>query len=217
MKKTSLFIIMFVLLLCTWCSRKFSTEKTFEEIPIQYLSTHFFPQGRTATQTLAELKDCKAVVNGSYFWYTDQTKSTYIPVGVWNENEFTWASFDDPNLQILVSATGWYIYAHQSTNQQDCKNPERCFSAGPMMIEKGIVNPAIKENISHRTGNYPRTVLVISSKRTSLNVLSQQIIRNYGDDILFAVNLDGGPSTSFIYGEMAYNTETVLPVWLCLR
>jgi exopolysaccharide biosynthesis protein len=174
--------------------------------------------------------DC-AVINGSYFDYTSwgsfQPAGTLLLYnGIKNIDiiSSTIIPSQDPNLWVHVH----YNTTNNILSFSDDKAPIRgiWFFAGPMIIENNVINPKLSEDISHRNKPYERTFMIqlpdqktviwVSTKKTTLSELAEKLNNIYKDQIISVVNLDGGPSTTLNHNDISFDKNNKLPLWFSI-
>jgi exopolysaccharide biosynthesis protein len=148
------------------------------------------------------------VVNGPYF----QTFSdaSYAPAGLLVRDGKSLGRIDaaDPNLSIIFRISSGSVASISpivNASAQDLADAKIAFQAGPLLVQSGVI--AVTDASSwHAAGAYPRTALGIdadgkirlfaSAKPCSLREFTARILQS-APAIREAVNLDGGPSTSY--------------------
>lgn len=189
----------------------------------------FFNTGTTA-QELISTHRCKTAVNGSYFDYDGN--GTFLPAGIWVENgEATYHTEpkpDDVNLRNVLHFQSspltieWYF---DQANIIHKKEGETWifFNAWPRLLKDASVNEELPKGLSHRSIPTQRTILAQKESQTFLLLFKEKAtlkdlaeeLRKQGFDR--AVNLDGGPSSSFASETERFNSEKILPIFFCIN
>ena len=209
----------------------FFQKQHFVKVPIRWTIQLFSFQTWTTAKKLLNEEGCSAVGNAFYFDY--DTERNFIPAWIlvqdgvyispWKEKFST-----DPNLQNTIffdteQGNFQFFFDQQLQSVSDFKNWQIGFYSGPWIIKNGKVNEQLQQNISH--WSYPtqrtllaqkwnQTFLLFYKERSSLWAIAETL-QSYYDNV---INLDGGPSTSFILknGE-SFNENKILPFFFCVK
>ena len=183
----------------SWCSiKKEKIHISYHNYTIQWYSgnslilltptsgwfeQYFSATGLTAqeyhTQLIHEWKSHCTLINGTYFGVFSWT---FQPAGEmsiykdWKKQILT--SFIDPTLDQNLSTKVRYDSIMNITDfHHDRETLEWWdFYAGPILIDHGLINPHLQENISHWKGNYPRTFLLHKENGQSVLGISTEKI-----------------------------------------
>lgn len=192
------------------------------------LETSFLANGSTASSFVKPSNTTCAAVNGFYFgkgvdgerfqpagyvtfyqWLNKQT--AYIPS--------TTNPDDDVNL-------GVQVFYNTLNNNIALNNPLKIshgvsFFAGPMIIDRGEINPNLTKKISHRSTAHYRTFLIqdknnkaifgVSKTKISLPDLANKLSQIIKWTSFSVVNLDGGSSTAIAVSGYSFNSTKNLP------
>lgn len=90
-------------------------------------------------------------------------------------------------------------------------------------MKDSSVNEDLEKGLSHRSIPTQRTILAQKGNQTFLLLFEEKVIlkdlaeglRKQGFDR--AINLDGGPSSSFASETKQFNAEKVLPIFFCIN
>ena len=208
----------------------FLRERDFIVLPIsQDTELIFISSWSTAIQVLKDY-DCILVVNGSYFWYDED--SNFIPAWIRYDEEKKYEREDhpfDPNLTnsiIFDKRTSETTFLFDSMFSWDFNSNQIIFNAWPYLLKDKTQNTSLKKITSHWQHPVPRTViakkgdksyLILSKKGMALKVLANKILKLWFTD---AINLDWGPSTSLAskyFFIKNYNTKEKLPIFWCIK
>lgn len=186
----------------------------------------FFEQGITA-QELIESKRCEIAVNGSYFGKDE--RGLFFPAGIWlSDTSYKNTPSTDLNLQNTIrwDQNVWKAEFFFDQPSSEAFSWAVVFNAGPRLLKNGGINSDLDRWISHRKREVPRTVILkdkhgqpflfVFKKGISLIDLAK-LLQDQG--FVDAINLDGGPSTSFAHQgifKRNFNINERLPIFFCI-
>ena len=184
----------------------------------------------TTAQELITTHRCKTAVNGSYFDYDEN--GNFLPAGIWVENgEATYHTepkSDDVNLRNVLHFQSspltieWYF---DQANIIHKKEGETWifFNAWPRLLKDASVNEELQKGLSHRSIPTQRTILAQKGNQTFLLLFEEKVtLKEVAEELKKqgferAVNLDGGPSSSFASETEQFNSEKLLPIFFCIN
>lgn len=193
--------------------------------PLEASELLFFKKGSTAQKLINENR-CKIAANGSYFGIDEQ--KNFFPAGIWLDAENTRnIQSKDPNLQNTIrffQKTGKADFFFGQTFAEQIPGTV-IFNAGPRLLQNKKANPQLTNQISHRKKSVPRTIIAKNEKNQTFlllfqsNITLEKLTHELTKlKITDAINLDGGPSTSFAekssFGKK-FQAEELLPIFFC--
>lgn len=222
-KKRFLSMVLFLIILIG--GLYYWNQASFVIFPLQWVSLLFFEKGKTAEELIASGK-CRIAANGNYFGIDEEKK--FFPAGNWfTEDVNLQVETTDPNLQntIRFFQNSWKADLFFEQTEAERLSGSVVFNAWPRLLQSGKVNNQLDQQISHRKQEVPRTVLVkdgndqtflfLSKKGITLADLAKEL-QTLGFQA--AINLDGGPSTSFAKTGLfaqKFQADEVLPLFFC--
>lgn len=187
----------------------------------------FFSGGKT-TKKLQDERNCKYVVNGSYFGKDEErffpAGERFTATGSLNYKKIENA---DPNLgETLIFEDKQGEVQLFGANGEVIMTGALVFNAWPRLIKWWNKNPALTQSISHWNTPHPRTLvaqkwtkslIVVFRNKLTLDEVADELLKL---DIQNAVNLDGGPSTSISSSDrrvLNFNEQEKLPILFCIK
>lgn len=187
----------------------------------------FFSGGKT-TKNLQEERNCKYVINGSYFGKDDLW---YFPAG---ERFTTTGNLNykkienaDPNLgETLIFDEKHGRIQLFVANGEAIMTGALVFNAWPQLIKWWKKNNELTQSISHRNTPHPRTLVAQKWSKSLILVFRNKLtLDEVADELLGlgikdAINLDGGPSTSISSSDrrvLNFNEWEKLPILFCIK
>ena len=231
MQRYLLPFLIFLLASCTQISSSVSIVPIWDEM-IVIAAPHgfeiFFDSG--ATHTARDLYiSGSTVINGSYFWVTDSR--AYYPAGLWRSgtDETSPAIFDDPNITHVVRISHSEpqrvtIFPNKDLLFMKWWGEDDAFQAGPLVLSGNTLQDFWDS--WHARESHERTLIgqtasgkvyfFISGQQLSLSQIGEQIARDprFQQDQITVLNLDGGPSTAYYDGTLAFRENKNLPIFI---
>lgn len=187
----------------------------------------FFSGGNT-TKNLQEKRNCKYVINGSYFGKDDLW---YFPAGerftTTGNLNYKKIENSDPNLgETLIFDQKHGKIQLFIADGEAIMNGALVFNAWPRLIKWWKKNNDLAQSISHRNTPHPRTLVAQKWTKSLIVVFRNKLtLDEVADELLGlgmkdAINLDGGPSTSISSSDrrvLNFNEWEKLPILFCIK
>ncbi len=192
----------------------------------------FFDSG--ATHTARDLYiSGSTMINGSYFgqtdsgvyypaWYWEKFRQSMMIPGIWKQLN---PVYDDPNITHFVGISGSTIDIIANNDYYGRAGIyEHMFQSGPLVLSGNTLQDFGQS--WHAGESHERTLIgktktgkvyfFISRKQLSLSQIGEQIARDprFQQDPITVLNLDGGPSTAYYDGTLAFRENKNLPIFI---
>lgn len=161
------------------------------------------------------------VINANYFWHTQNDffiagHHSLVATGV----DTTYCA-RDKNLCGYIHTKNLHIEEWITFSN------DALISAGPILLRKGIINPELTEQYSHRQRKTKRTILInskewvfflLTQKNYTLPKIASYIQKKFWPETT-AINLDWGPSTSLRTTDRSFlfNENERLPLFFVIK
>lgn len=192
------------------------------------LDASFLINWSSANSLIAQPNTSCAAVNGFYFgkWLEGERfqPAGYVTFYQWLNKQTAYIpSTTNPDDDVNL---GVQVFYNTINNNISLNSPFKIshgvsFFAGPMIIDRGEINPNLTKKISHRSTAHYRTFLIqdknnkaifgISKTKISLPELATKLSQIVKWNSFSVVNLDGGSSTSIAVSGYNFNSAKNLP------
>lgn len=205
----------------------------YQIIPMTWEIDLLFFTPWTTAEALVKNQLCTTAINGSYFEYGQ--KGNFLPAGIWETNGEKVYQTERKENDVNLTNTIYFqkspfevtFYFDQQPTERERKEKETWifFNAGPRLLQDSSINEQLQKGLSHRSYPTQRTViakkesqtfLLLFKGKTTLMEVAQELKKQNFES---AINLDGGPSTSFASSKMheQFNEKKVLPIFFCIK
>ena len=204
----------------------------YQNIPMTWEIDLLFFTPWTTAEALVKNQLCTTAINGSYFEYDQE--GNFLPAGIWIENgEATYHTEpkpDDVNLHNVLHFQSspltieWYFDQANIIHKKEWEI-WIFFNAWPRLLQNSSINEQLQKGLSHRSYPTQRTVIAKKEHQTFLLLFKEKItLMEVAQELKeqnfeSAINLDGGPSTSFASSKIheQFNAEKILPIFFCIK
>ena len=235
MNKLQKIILCFIIGLLFFFLRFIFPSQTlpYQIIPMTWEIDLLFFTPWTTAEALVKNQLCTTAINGSYFEYDQE--GHFLPAGIWETNGekiyHTERKENDVNLTNTIYfqkepfKVTFYFDRQPTESEKKEKETWIFFNAGPRLLQDSSINEQLQKGLSHRSYPTQRTVIAKKESQTFLLLFKEKItLMEVAQELKkqnfeSAINLDGGPSTSFASSKMheQFNEKKVLPIFFCIK